>query len=1074
MFLSRYVLMSCFDLLCSIYFTAGFNIDTKNTVSLRGYSDPGNYFGYSVGIAVRKHTEDNWIVVGAPRSNDPELPDVQRPGAVFACNITSKGNSNCTKLDIDKTEGLDNVQLNGKQIIFKHGRNNSWLGGSIDVVTSGSSEKIAICAHRWCNTYFYGHSYMTGLCYEMPLDLNMTNVKKIPALVDGSQYMKRLQDGDNFVQKINYGFGGLGISIHYTKNGNHLLLGAAGLLDWTGGFVDVDRDNVKVMQNDVNSFDRYLGYSSTSGVYFADYRTYFAFGAPREQMIGQVLFFKAGESQYKFQDAPMVLKGIENGKSLPMNSYYGATLCTMDINNDKSDDLFVGAPVYSPLIDNHFTQELEIGMVFVYLGSRLAMEFKSQPETLKGTFPKGRFGSAIASLGDINSDSFDDVAIGAPYEDNFKGAVYIYNGYTGGVWPKYSQRIYSADIDTGLRGFGISIASGKDINLDNINDMVVGSYLSDKAVVMFGQQVIMLEADLKVLNMTGDPTFLIDMDGDKNETVNVCFRFYDHRCDYVRFNLSITLDAEKADLRRIRFVKNNESSIKSVLQVARNNLMCAREQLTTKSTNDIVSDIVIQADYDIAEMNCPDITDSVTIRLFHGLYPDDPVLQLRKKFQFRKNCKRVVCETDLTLSAVTEYANISGHLLSRKSELAVDIAIRKVGDTAYATVFDMVYPKYLNYIHMEYLLGDLQISCYLADPLYNNSRLIYSEDQSALICSLGNLISNVTSVHFRLVLEPMTSGVDIDSVTDLQMLVTTISTDINPTDNNETLSINLQRNPVANFNGIAIPQVVTLVGYQQRYRMKNIYKVYNTERKHISATVNISYPQIQRADKALLFLNQTKIHCVQTCEAECQLAQQYATPIVYSYFNGQHVSSTEKPVTSLTDIQNADCLKQICSIFTCTLRNLQPKSTAYIYTEFVIDTEIETIIKEGESVELISTGSVEIGQGNIQNMQVSTTLRKRMIKPLVKELPWWVIPLSVLCGNLLLSLIIVLLWKVGFFERKLRDELIRRKAQISNSGKVTGKVSTSYTGQVSGKRVTDDSGQVSGRKPTRVRKLSYN
>ncbi|XP_045180509.2 integrin alpha-9-like isoform X2 [Mercenaria mercenaria] len=1043
MFLSLNKVLFIFLWSVFVCLSVGFNIDVINTVTLRGFSDPGSYFGYSVGIAVNDNTGNKWILVGAPRSNDPAFPNVPRPGAVFACTLPSQGNSTCTKLNIDETKGLDSVNIGGRTITFKHGRNDSWLGGSIDVFTSGSSNVFATCAHKWYNTYFYevrDYVYMQGLCYEVPLDLNMTNVKKIPAMTNDVLRTIYIPETDQTVWL--YGFAGLGISVHYTKNANHLLLGAAGIFDWIGGFVDLEGQQVKIMRNAINNTDIIkpnTGYSSTSGMYFADDQTYLVFGAPRVELMGM---------------------------SLPVNSYYGATLCTMDINNDKNDDLFVGAPMYSPLKNNHFTQELEIGMVFVYLGSRLTMKFKSPPETLKGTFPKGRFGSAIASLGDINSDNFDDVAVGAPYEDNFKGAVYIYNGYTGGVWPKYSQRIYAADIDTGLRGFGISIASGKDVNIDNINDTVVGSYLSDKAVVMFGQHVIELDADLKVLNITGDPTVLIDMDGDKHETVNVCFRFHYHRCDYLRLNLSITLDAEKGDLRRIKFVKNNESSIKNVLHVARNSLVCAREQLTKKSTNDIVSEIVIQADYDIAEINCSGIDNSVTIRLFHGLYPDDPVLQLREKFQFRKNCKQVMCKTDLTLLAVAEFANISEHFLSRKSELAVDISITKFGDTAYATVFDMVYPKYLSYIHMEYLLEDLQISCYLADPSYNNSRIVYSEDRSALTCSLGNIISNVTSVNFRLVLELMTSGVDIDSVTELQMLVTTISTDINPTDNNETLPINLQRYPVINFDAIAMPQVVTLVGYQQRYRMKNIYKVYNTEGKHISATVNISYPQIQRVDKALLFLNQTKIRCGQTCEAECQLALTYTTPIVYSYFNGQHVSSTEKPVTSLSDIQNADCLKQICSIFTCTLRNLQPKSTAYIYTEFVIDSEIETIIKEGESVELISIGSVEIGQGNIQNMQVSATLRKRIIKPLVKELSWWAIPLSVLCGNLLLSLIIVLLWKVGFFERKLRDELIRRKAHISNAGQVTGKMPTSYAGQVSGKRVTDDSGQVSGRKPT--------
>lgn len=62
-----------------------------------------------------------------------------------------------------------------------------------------------------------------------------------------------------------------------------------------------------------------------------------------------------------------------------------------------------------------------------------------------------------------------DVAIGAPYENNNKGAVYIFNGYTDGLWPIYSQRILATDLHTGTSGFGIAISSGMNLNNDAIN-----------------------------------------------------------------------------------------------------------------------------------------------------------------------------------------------------------------------------------------------------------------------------------------------------------------------------------------------------------------------------------------------------------------------------------------------------------------------------------------------------------------------------------------------------------------------------------------------------------------------------
>lgn len=41
---------------------------------------------------------------------------------------------------------------------------------------------------------------------------------------------------------------------------------------------------------------------------------------------------------------------------------------------------------------------------------------------------RGRFGTTISSLADLNGDGLRDVAVGAPLEDNNRGAVYIYLG----------------------------------------------------------------------------------------------------------------------------------------------------------------------------------------------------------------------------------------------------------------------------------------------------------------------------------------------------------------------------------------------------------------------------------------------------------------------------------------------------------------------------------------------------------------------------------------------------------------------------------------------------------------------
>lgn len=65
-----------------------------------------------------------------------------------------------------------------------------------------------------------------------------------------------------------------------------------------------------------------------------------------------------------------------------------------------------------------------------------------------------------------------DVVVGAPYEDNERGAVYIYNGYKDGLWPRHSLKILARTLDESLLGFGASFSNEMDMNRDNINGML--------------------------------------------------------------------------------------------------------------------------------------------------------------------------------------------------------------------------------------------------------------------------------------------------------------------------------------------------------------------------------------------------------------------------------------------------------------------------------------------------------------------------------------------------------------------------------------------------------------------------
>lgn len=52
----------------------------------------------------------------------------------------------------------------------------------------------------------------------------------------------------------------------------------------------------------------------------------------------------------------------------------------------------------------------------------------------------GRFGSSLAVLPDLNADGFNDLAVGAPLENNGQGSIYIFHGKgKGRISLTYSQ-----------------------------------------------------------------------------------------------------------------------------------------------------------------------------------------------------------------------------------------------------------------------------------------------------------------------------------------------------------------------------------------------------------------------------------------------------------------------------------------------------------------------------------------------------------------------------------------------------------------------------------------------------------
>ena len=142
-----------------------------------------------------------------------------------------------------------------------------------------------------------------------------------------------------------------------------------------------------------------------------------------------------------------------------------------DVNGDGCSDVIVGAPGY----DNGQTDE---GGAFVYHGSASGLS-SSANWTAESNQVDAIFGISVASAGDVNSDGYSDVIVGAYDYDNGQvneGAAFVYRGSASGL--SATPNWTAAGNQAGGR-FGNSVASAGDVNGDGYADVVVGAYLYD-------------------------------------------------------------------------------------------------------------------------------------------------------------------------------------------------------------------------------------------------------------------------------------------------------------------------------------------------------------------------------------------------------------------------------------------------------------------------------------------------------------------------------------------------------------------------------------------------------------------
>ena len=147
---------------------------------------------------------------------------------------------------------------------------------------------------------------------------------------------------------------------------------------------------------------------------------------------------------------------------------FGSSVSTAgDVNGDGYSDVIVGAPGY----DNGETDE---GRAFVYHGSATGLSATAN-WTAESDQVDATFGRSVSTAGDVNGDLYSDVIVGALNYDNGEtneGRAFVYHGSASGlgITPNWT-----AEPDLAESGFGFSVSMAGDVNSDGYSDVIVGA-----------------------------------------------------------------------------------------------------------------------------------------------------------------------------------------------------------------------------------------------------------------------------------------------------------------------------------------------------------------------------------------------------------------------------------------------------------------------------------------------------------------------------------------------------------------------------------------------------------------------
>nr|XP_015214473.1 PREDICTED: integrin alpha-4 [Lepisosteus oculatus] len=976
-----------------------YNLDIENHVIFNG--PKGSLFGYSV--LLHSHENQNWLLVGAPIANSSSNQAIVNPGAIFKCNINDI--NHCEQLPV----GIEEDNSCGRHCLAE--KDNQWLGVSL----SRQSEEgyIVACGHRWKNVFYMHkenqHKLPHGICYKISPDLTFQQTLT-PCYKDHQRKF-----GES------YGSCQAGISNYLTKD--LIIMGAPGTFYWTGSVLVYNMSSRSLWAYVDNEnhvlFGSYLGYSVGAGHFSHPDSTEFVGGAPQHGQTGKAYILSFGSTS--------TLEIIFELSGKMLGSYFGASVCAVDLNSDGLSDLLVGAPMHSTV--------REEGRVYVYMNLGKAKLQELEFELVGSDMYSARFGETITNLGDIDDDGFPDVAIGAPQEEDLQGAIYIYNGRKRGISQTFSQKITGSIIGNAFKMFGQSVSGRIDVDGNGYPDVAVGAFLSDSAIVLRTRAVVIVEVSMILPPSVNRTKPACTENGKPAVCMNVtlCFQIKGRYIPgYIGLLYNLTADVLRKEgfPYRFYFIGNGTSNGTSgKINALHNRMSCVTHQAyMRKEVRDIFTPIQFEATYQLGEHK-------VNKRDSSHLQDLKPILQQREgdnnivsnKTMFARYCVWPNCSTNLRVSAglvlPQSHKGKSYFALGNGKTIMLNVSLFNAGDDAFQAALHIRFPNMLYFIKV-LDSEEKHISCEITEQ---------EQPTVGLDCSVGNLyINSLTRVNVSFLLDVNRNS----SAGDLTITVNATSDNAEDTnlqhDNFVSLVLPLRYGVDLNVHGFVSPSLFVFgeekEGPCYSEKFNYTFSVINVGlSKSPDTKFKISLPNSLAPHPYQLFnaldirssLGQCHLLNVinKTDDDKCDLPKATFLEDVVFFF-------------SKTGKRFMYCMEEddLCLNIICEFGEMDIGKEAIVYLEVELNPSVLELSPGRAPVMRIQTTATAFPKNDpyiikLQDNPFTTIVLEAHhdYKPR-HGVGLFIISGSLLIGLVILGLLTYILWKVGFFKRKFTTE----------------------------------------------------